>query len=75
MSKWNDCCNDWFRTQPPQNPKEGRIQETHYCPTCKTPIDLIFECSYPSESMTARGYEEDEGELVCLLLGVEDKKV
>ena len=74
MSKWNECCKAWYRTQKPRNPKKGRIQETHHCPACQTPLDLIFDCDYPDHSMTAQGYGEDEGELVCKLHGIKDNE-
>ncbi len=73
MAKWKDCCIKWYRTQEPKKPQAGRFQETHKCPACDTPLDLIFDCSYPDDSQTAQGYGEDESELVCKLIRIHDK--
>lgn len=73
MGKWKSCCRDWFRTQQPKNPQEGRFQETHHCPSCGTPLDIIFECEYPFDSQTAQGYGEDFSELKCKLIAIQDR--
>lgn len=74
MGKWNACCIAWYKNQAPKQPKLGRIQETHICPTCKTPLDIIFECSFPPHSQTAQGYGEDLNELECKFVGIEDNE-
>ena len=74
MSKWIDCCNRWFRTQRPKGPQQGRFTETHTCPTCGTPLDLAFECSYPDDSLTAGDYGEDINALVCVIVGIKDNE-
>ena len=73
MAKWNQCCDSWFRNQKPRHPKEGNFDEVHKCPTCMTPLIIVFNCIYPANSQTARGYGEDESELECTIHDIRDE--
>lgn len=68
MGKWKDCCKNWYQSQLPKHPKEGRFQETHSCPTCETPLDIIFYCQPQSDSHLLQEHHK----LSCKVIGVED---